>query len=61
MNPGCGGFAVEHVNSSGGGSVYCLDACGYEAVIPDGTKRPPRRERLEPVKPLERRPPPRRR
>lgn len=50
-NPYCGGKAEEHVNSRGGGSVYCLDGCGYYSEFPAGTKTLPRRERLDPPPP----------
>ena len=53
-NPKCGDKVEEHVNSSGGGSRYCLGACGYYEELPDGYSKPPRRERHEPVPPIKR-------
>lgn len=36
-NEYCGGLVYEFVNSSGGGSRYCLDGCGFYEELPDGT------------------------
>jgi hypothetical protein len=48
--PNCGGDAVdEYTNELGGGSLYCLDGCGFYAEIPDGTKG--RRRRTPPPPP----------
>jgi hypothetical protein len=36
--PGCKNFSLdEFINSDGGGSLYCLDSCGYEEKIDNGT------------------------
>lgn len=40
--PQCGGVVEEHVDSRGGGSRYCLDACGYYEELPPATKKPQR-------------------
>lgn len=46
--PNCGGEAEDYTDGQGGGSVYCLDGCGYQMEIPAGT-RP--RKKLEPQPP----------
>lgn len=38
-NEYCGGVVHEFVNSSGGGSRYCLDGCGYYEELPNGTMK----------------------
>jgi hypothetical protein len=43
----CGGKMEQTVNSSGGGSEYCLEGCGYYKEFPNGTFPAPRREYVE--------------
>jgi hypothetical protein len=49
--PNCNGMVEEHINSTGGGSRYCLDGCGYYEELPDGSMRPRRKEKAEPPRP----------
>lgn len=47
--PNCHGVAHEHVDDNGGGSVYCLDGCGYTEEIPAATHPRKRSERKAPA------------
>jgi hypothetical protein len=44
-NRSCGDKIEEHVNSRGGGSRYCLGACGYYEELPDGSMEKPKVKR----------------
>lgn len=49
-NPYCGGKLNQHIGSDGGGSLYCLDGCGYYREFPPGTQAPPPQETVAPRK-----------
>ena len=49
--PNCSGEVNEYVNDMGGGSFYCLDGCGWEEVVVDGTKPIKPRQKSEHVPP----------